>query len=112
MQPAGKPGQAPTRSLDSALIWYGYMVPAKTPRPIVEKLYKEIAAIANSPEVRQTFVSQGNDVVANTPEEVAKVIKAEAEKWGAIGKRLGVTMDGTRSSFIVPCSSFRVFPCV
>ena len=76
-----------------AVIWYGYMAPAKTPRPIVERLHKEIVAVASIPEVRQTFISQGNEVVLNAPAEFAKLIKADADKWGAIGKRLGVKLD-------------------
>ena len=76
-----------------ALTWYGYMAPAKTPRAIVNKLQKEFAAIVNTPEVRQQFVSQGNEPLANTPDEFARVIKADADKWGAIGKRLGVKLD-------------------
>ena len=73
--------------------WYGYVAPAKTPRPIVERLYREIAAVANSPEVRQVLIAQGNDVIANTPDEFAKVIKADADRWGAIGRKLGVKFD-------------------
>ena len=76
-----------------ALIWYGYTAAAKTPRPIIQKLYKEIAAIVNTPEVRKTFIEQVSEPVANAPEEFAKVIQADAEKWGAIGKRLGVRLD-------------------
>ena len=76
-----------------ALTWYGFMAPAKTPRAIVDKLQKEIAAIVNNPEVRQTFVAQGNEPLANTPDEFAKVIRSDADKWGAIGKRLGVKLD-------------------
>ena len=83
---AGVPGY-------EAIIWYGFMAPVKTPRAIVQKLQREIAAIAAAPDARQTFVSQGNDVIANTPEEFAKVIKAEAAKWGDTGRRLGVTLD-------------------
>lgn len=75
------------------LTWYGYMAPAKTPRAIVERLYREIAAVVQIPEVRQTFVSQGNECVTNTPEQFAALIKADADKWGAIGKRLGVKLD-------------------
>ncbi len=73
--------------------WYGYAAPAKTPRPIVERLHKEFAAVAAVPEVRKTLVSQGNDVVASTPQEFAKSIRAEADRWGAIGRRLGVTLN-------------------
>jgi tripartite-type tricarboxylate transporter receptor subunit TctC len=76
-----------------ALTWYGFMAPAKTPRAIVDKLHKEIAAIVNTPDVHQTFVAQGNEPLANTPDQFAKVIKADADKWGAIGKRLGVKLD-------------------
>jgi tripartite-type tricarboxylate transporter receptor subunit TctC len=76
-----------------ALTWYGYMAPAKTPRAIVDKLQQQIAAIVNTPEVRQNFIAQGNEPLANTPDEFAKVMKSDADKWGAIGKKLGVKLD-------------------
>jgi tripartite-type tricarboxylate transporter receptor subunit TctC len=75
-----------------AMIWYGFMAPAKTPRPIVQMLYREIHAIAASPEARRLFASQGNEVLANTPEEFARTIATESKKWGDIGRRLGVTL--------------------
>ena len=74
-------------------IWYGFVAPAKTPRPIVQKLYSEVAAVANAPDARQTFTSQGNDIIGNTPQEFAQVIKAEYDKWGETGRRLGVKLD-------------------
>jgi tripartite-type tricarboxylate transporter receptor subunit TctC len=73
--------------------WLGYMAPGKTPRPIVDRLHREITAVASLPDVRQNFISQGSEVVVNTPGEFAKIIRADAEKWGAIGKRLGVKLD-------------------
>ena len=73
--------------------WWGYMAPGKTPRPVIERLHKEIAAVANLPDIRRTLIAQGSDVVVNTPEEFAKIVQADAEKWGAIGKRLGVRLD-------------------
>jgi len=73
--------------------WYGYAAPARTPRPVVERLYKEFAAVASLPEVRQTLVSQGNDVVASTPQDFAKAIKAESDRWGTIGRKLGITLN-------------------
>ena len=76
-----------------ATIWYGFMAPAKTPPAIVQQLYREIRAIAETPEVRQTLVAQGNDVIANTPQEFAKFIRAEAAKWGDAGRRLGVAIE-------------------
>jgi tripartite-type tricarboxylate transporter receptor subunit TctC len=76
-----------------AMTWYGFLAPAKTPRPIVDKLQKEIAAIVFSPDVKKLFVEQGNEPLANTPEEFGQQMKADADKWGAIGKRLGVKLD-------------------
>ena len=76
-----------------ALIWYGYMAPAKTPRAIVDRLHQDITAVLKMPEVRQTLVAQGNLIVGNKPDEFAAIIRQEAAKWGALGKRLGVTMD-------------------
>ncbi len=74
-------------------IWYGFMLPARTPRPVVQKLHREIVDIAATPDARQLFVSQGNDIIANTPEEFGRTIKAEYTKWGEIGRRLGVSLD-------------------
>jgi tripartite-type tricarboxylate transporter receptor subunit TctC len=74
-------------------VWWGYMAPATTPRPIIDRLYKEITAVATLPDVRQTVTSQGWEVVGNTPEEFARVIESDADKWGEIGKRLGVKLD-------------------
>lgn len=73
--------------------WYGYVAPAKTPPPLLLKISREIATVATSAEVRKTLIAQGNEVVANTPDEFAKVIKADAERWGTIGRRLGVKLD-------------------
>lgn len=76
-----------------SLTWYGFLAPAKTPRPIITKLQKEIHAITYTPDVRKQFVEQGNEPLANTPEEFAKIMRADADKWGAIGKKLGVKLD-------------------
>ena len=42
---------------------------------------------------RRASISQGNEPLANTPGEFAKVVKSDADKWGAIGKKLGVKLD-------------------
>jgi tripartite-type tricarboxylate transporter receptor subunit TctC len=76
-----------------SLTWYGYLAPAKTPRRAIDKLQKDIAAIVNMPDVRRTLVEQGNEPVVNTPEEFAKVMREDADKWGAIGRKLGVSLE-------------------
>ena len=76
-----------------AYIWYGYMTAAKTPRPVVDRLNREINAVANLPDVRKLLVAQGNEVVAGSPQAFAKLIASEADKWGEIGRKLGVKLD-------------------
>ena len=76
-----------------AFNWYGYVAPAKTPRPAIQRLHQEFAAVCKLPEVRQLLASQDNDAIVNTPEEFAKVIAAEAQKWGGIGKKLGIKLE-------------------
>lgn len=76
-----------------ASIWYGFVAPARTPPALVARLHREIADVVNSPDMRQLLVAQGNEIVANTPDAFAKVIKTDVERWGALGKRLGVRLD-------------------
>jgi tripartite-type tricarboxylate transporter receptor subunit TctC len=76
-----------------SLTWYGFVAPAKTPKAIINKLQQEIHAIVFSPDVKKQLVEQGNEPVANTPEEFAKIMRTDAIKWGAIGKKLGVKLD-------------------
>ncbi|MSQ55034.1 MAG: tripartite tricarboxylate transporter substrate binding protein [Betaproteobacteria bacterium] len=73
--------------------WWGVFAPAATPRPLVERLNRDIVAALRSPEVREHFASQGTDVVGNTPEEFARYVKAEAIRWGDVVRASGATAD-------------------
>jgi tripartite-type tricarboxylate transporter receptor subunit TctC len=73
--------------------WYGYVATAKTPRAIIRTLNQAFVAAVNQPEVRKILVAQGNEVIANTPEEFAKLIQADSERWGSIGRKLGIKLD-------------------
>ena len=73
--------------------WYGYSAPAKTPKPVMDRLYKEFAAVLNSPEVKPTLIKQGNEVVASTPQEFAKQIESDRKRWGSLGRKLGISLD-------------------
>ena len=73
--------------------WYGYSAPARTPKPVMDRLYREFAAVLKSQEVSQTLVSQGNDVVASTPVEFTKQIEADRKRWGSLGRKLGISLN-------------------
>jgi tripartite-type tricarboxylate transporter receptor subunit TctC len=73
--------------------WYGYVATAKTPPAIIRALNQAFVAVINEPDVRRILIAQGNDVIANTPEAFAKVIQADAERWGGIGRKLGIQLN-------------------
>ena len=75
------------------IAWWGLLAPAKTPAPIVNRLNREMRAVLEIAEIRRQLVDQGMDPAAGTPEEFGTLIKADMEKWGAIGAPLGVRLD-------------------
>jgi tripartite-type tricarboxylate transporter receptor subunit TctC len=75
------------------IAWWGLLAPAKTPRGVVMALNREMRAALDVPEVRRSLVDQGMDPAAGTPEQFGALIKADMEKWGEIGRRLGVQLD-------------------
>jgi len=66
--------------------WYGFLAPAGTPRPIVERLHAEFVRTLNDPAVKQKLSSLGAEVIANSPQEFADSMKAEIEKWRVVVK--------------------------
>ncbi len=62
-------------------IWVAAYAPAGTPRPIVDRLQKEIAAVTHMPDVLQKMVEQGQTPLGNTPEEFAAAFAKDAPKW-------------------------------
>jgi tripartite-type tricarboxylate transporter receptor subunit TctC len=73
--------------------WWGVLAPAKTPRSAVDLLNRELRAALGLPDVRRTLLDQGMDPAGGTPEQFGALIKADMDKWGEIGRRLGVKLD-------------------
>jgi tripartite-type tricarboxylate transporter receptor subunit TctC len=69
------------------------LVPAGTPRSVVDLIYREIKAIVALPDVRERFAVLGLDAVANTPEQFATQIKVEIAKWGKVIRGANIKMD-------------------
>ena len=67
-----------------SLSWSGIAVPAGTPRPIVERLNRDINAILVTREMRLKFAEQGADVVGGPPETFAGHVRAERTKWSRL----------------------------
>jgi tripartite-type tricarboxylate transporter receptor subunit TctC len=67
-----------------AASWYGIVVPAKTPKPVIAKLNTEIAKVLQQPEVQQRLQGLGGDIVAGGPEDLGRTMKQGADKWGKL----------------------------
>jgi tripartite-type tricarboxylate transporter receptor subunit TctC len=70
--------------------WYGVIAPPKMPKPLLAKLNGEINRIIAVPEMRQTLVQQGADPLGSTPEEFAKAIAVDIEKWKKVVAAAGI----------------------
>ncbi len=70
--------------------WTGILAPAKTPKPIVDRLQKEIAAVLADPDVKSRYDVLGIEVVGNTPAEFGEQIKADLARWEKVVKQANI----------------------
>jgi tripartite-type tricarboxylate transporter receptor subunit TctC len=82
---AGLPGFQST-------VWHGVVVPTGTPPSIVDKLYKDIASVMRTDDVRQKFAAQWIEPLGTSPEEFAQFLKAEVENNAKLVKEAGLIM--------------------
>jgi tripartite-type tricarboxylate transporter receptor subunit TctC len=73
--------------------WYGILVPAGTPAPVIERLHREIVAALRNPDTTRRIVDDGGVAVGDTPQEFAAVIASEAKRWGEVVRAAGVKPD-------------------
>jgi tripartite-type tricarboxylate transporter receptor subunit TctC len=71
--------------------WYGFAVPAKTPKAIIERLNQELVRALNHPDTSAALLKQGQEVWTSTPEAFAAYIKSEYDKWGRIIREMRIT---------------------
>ena len=75
------------------MTWYGMLVPAGTPRPIVERIQADTATIIHAPQARERFSTQGLDVYGNSPSEFQAYLGAELAKWDRVIRATGVRVE-------------------
>jgi tripartite-type tricarboxylate transporter receptor subunit TctC len=83
---SGYPGYA----LD---IWLGVTMPAGVPAPVVNKVSAEISRVLNVPDVKARLSPQGVDIETTSPQALAKLIRADYDRWGKIIKAAGIKAD-------------------
>jgi len=77
---AGVPGYEATN-------WWGMVAPAGTPRPVIERLHKELSVILASAETKKRFETEGGEAAQMSPEEFGRFITSETVKWAKVVKR-------------------------
>jgi tripartite-type tricarboxylate transporter receptor subunit TctC len=74
--------------------WWGILAPARTPRPIVDKLHAELVKVIKLPDVNKTLTGTlGMDVVALSPEATRKWIEEQMERWGKVVRENNIRAD-------------------
>jgi len=72
------------------VVWYAFIAPAATPKPIVERVNAEINRIVADPTLKERFAAQGAELTPSTPEECAQFIAKELPFWGGLFAEIGV----------------------
>jgi len=80
---AGVPGYEVTN-------WWGIVVPAGTPRSIIDRLHKELTAVVASTETKKRFETEGAEPLSMSPDEFGRFIAAETVKWARVVKDAGI----------------------
>jgi tripartite-type tricarboxylate transporter receptor subunit TctC len=70
--------------------WYAFLVPAKTPAAVVNRLRDEAIKAVALPDVQQAMARQGLEVETSTPQQLTQRIKAEAAVWAEVIKTAGI----------------------
>ena len=73
--------------------WYGIWAPARTPPAIINRLQQAVAAAARNPETRARFDALGAEPVADSPEDYARFVRAEFDRWGKLVRDARIKMD-------------------
>jgi len=74
-------------------IWLGLMAPAKTPRPVLERVNAEVNKIINSPETKETWLKQGTVAMGMSIDQFDKFLREEIVKWAKVVKVSGAKAD-------------------
>ena len=83
---AGVPGYTVTQ-------WHGMVAPRGTPKPIIDRLAKEITKAVQRPDVAARLEQDGTDAVGSSPQEFAAFLRAERDQWTRVVKSAGIKIE-------------------
>ncbi|HEY7239919.1 MAG TPA: tripartite tricarboxylate transporter substrate-binding protein, partial [Burkholderiales bacterium] len=76
-----------------APIWLGLMVPAATPKPVIDKLNAEVVKVLQSADIKENWAKQGAQPMPMKPDEFDRFLRADIEKWGKLVKATAMKIE-------------------
>ena len=73
--------------------WFGFFVPAKTPKPVIDWLYAEAKKAFSSPDVQAQFAKQNLTAMLASPEDTRKFVAGEYKRWGDVIKKADIKLN-------------------
>ena len=73
--------------------WFGLLAPTGTPKDVLARLHRDMQRTLEVPEVRKVLSDRGFDVVASSPEEFLRFVRAESDKLGKLIRDNGIQVD-------------------
>jgi tripartite-type tricarboxylate transporter receptor subunit TctC len=77
----------------SAMPWLGLVAPARTPQPVVDKLYENLAQILRQPEVKAQFVGLGLDIIGSDPKAFGEFIRQDVATWAKVARDSNIRLE-------------------
>jgi len=77
----------------AAMPWLGFVVPAGTPDPIIDKLHRTVTDIMKEPAIKERFVTLGLDAIGNDPVTFGEFIKQDIATWARVAKEANIRID-------------------
>jgi len=73
--------------------WHGLLAPRGTPRPVIERLHREVVKAVQRPEVAARLALDGTEGIASSPQEFAAHLRSEREQWAKVAKQANIRGD-------------------
>ena len=74
-------------------LWYGLVVPAGTPQPIIDRLNADLRKTMASPDVKEKLASIGGNLTVGSPDAFAAILREETVRWAKLASDVGIKMD-------------------
>ena len=73
--------------------WFALFAPAKTPQPVIDRLYRSVTTVFGKDKAKEAIAKQGMTLALTPPAEFAAALPAEVKKWAEVIKAANVTVE-------------------